>query len=215
MKKIYELGYGSYEESGLIQLVHDREFTIEHWDGIVFRASIEAAQMVWDKKKAHYLRSDAADFERYAQEDEAAGDTEQAARWRERCDPDKYCHANISFQYMYRGVAEILIRDHGFDYLKPDYGVRHSTYFMGWDNLAEDIGFNESREDSMLSALSRAIRETVHTGEEERYDDLSKEAHRRWMRDNASTKNSDDDEYAYTPLDAELLRAFGIEEDEE
>ena len=235
--KIYTIGYGSYEDSGSIQIIHEKEFPREVWDGMVFRASVEAAKRKLIEDRAHYEDRYGLAYREMADRCEAKGNLEKAILWRKKADSMSEYGSDgphISYDQLYEPTAKIMVEWYGFEIFQRDHGVCHASHFMGWDNLAASRGFNDSREDPFLESLSQAIRRDVTcalTEEEiEELQVLHDEARVLWYEshDRAMAEinkmsyedymiqkaNQSDEDYDAVPLDADLLRAFGADEDE-
>lgn len=111
----YELGYTSPEDSASIMLVHDKQFTKEEYEDLVFNCSVEAA--------IAYYKDKAKDYAEY-RADHDDEDENDKYYWDDRC-------IRVSFDSLYDKVADKLVEEHGFSYLKVEQCIRP----YGWDNL--------------------------------------------------------------------------------
>lgn len=155
MPYLYELGYGTYEESEYSQIQHEKEFTQEEFENMVFQCVVKAA------KEAH--EESVNDFNSPESKREKA---EGACFNRKNGDEFMYeiCieslmymrNSDLSYQSLHERVTELMVKDFGFI-------MAHKTAtvsFFGWADLADENDWGQSEYEPNRTA-SRMVREQV------------------------------------------------------
>ena len=172
MAYIYEVGYGTCEESSFAQLIHRRKFSQRRFDSMVKDAVIKAATRErdlhierWEKDfSAGYGDSDTdSPIEsgrkrqlEYAMNRRAEGD-ESSYHYNIK---EAYLMSNprLTYQNLHDDVVKILCADYGF---KPIEKLR-GAYFFGWADLSvlNDWSGYVSK-DSFTTKVTRLVRKLV------------------------------------------------------
>lgn len=155
MSYIYELGYGTYEESAYAQIQHDKEFTQDEFNNMVFACVVKAAKEAHDEC--------VNDFNSHESKIEKA----QGAMFN-RKNGDEFMYEiciesltqmrgeSLTYQHLHDRVVELMIKDFGF-------GSVHKTVsisFFGWSDLADENDWDQSEHEPNRTA-SRMVREQV------------------------------------------------------
>jgi hypothetical protein len=108
----YEIGYGSCEDSGVIQLIHDRSFRQYQFNKMVFECAIEAAKSYFQERVKDYTEfNESKESDRY---------------WDERT-------ISINWSEIYEKTAELMCEKYNFVIPKP----KCTFWGWGWANLRE------------------------------------------------------------------------------
>jgi len=155
MPYLYELGYGTYEESEYSQIQHEKEFTQEEFENMVLKCVVKAAKEAHDES--------VNDFNSPESKKEKA---EGACFNRKNGDEFMYeiCieslmhmhDASLTYQSLHDRVTELMIEDFGFI-------MAHKTatiVFSGWPDLADENDWDQSEHEPNRTA-SRMVREQV------------------------------------------------------
>lgn len=130
----YTVGYGSYEDSGNISLVHRKEYTEEEFENMVK----ECAKIVTEQ----YL---------YKEKEKRIKDKERLQFTLEFNDPLK-----VDFSDIYEKVADLLCIKYTFKKLK--YTQRYSVF--GWANLVGENNWEEES-DEKLNKLKEYLSDII------------------------------------------------------
>ena len=126
----YSIGYGSYEDSDYIQLMHETEFGKRKFEQIIF----DAVPFVLEELKTDFLNKDAKyhwyyDFY------------------------DKRLH--IGFDALFSIFAEVLCEHFGFERM----GYTASFHLFGWPNMMEEDSWDHEKADKKYAKLAVMIRD--------------------------------------------------------
>jgi len=176
MAYIYELGYGSYEESEFAQLQHRRKFSQSRFEKMVLDCVVQAARMEVDIHQRQW--SESLDICHEFEKDEYNESFESISRrkyelqnamlWRLRGDERMYLHSLkeayfmgnpiLTYQSLHKLVVWLMCENYGF---KPIEKLRTACFF-GWSDLSvhDDWGRDVSNK-SLTARASRLVRKFV------------------------------------------------------
>lgn len=194
MAHIYEVGYGTYEESSFAQIQHRRKFTKSRFEKMVLDCVVEVAKLHYDLHMKSWLVDehaayrDAADLE--DGEELVPGrksELASAMKWRLEGKEDMYVYAlvkayfpeepDLTYQYLHDDVVKMMCDKYGF---KPIEKL-HGAYFFGWSNLCVKGSWGRDGDDGGIQSRAvRLVRKLVCKGE-------PSSAERKW---NASRKRA-------------------------
>jgi len=179
MAYIYELGYGSYEESEFAQLQHRRKFSQSRFEKMVLECVVQAARMEVEVHKKQWSEdwSVCHEFEK-GEDMECSEPSESISRrkhelqsamdWRLRGDERMYLHSlkdayfmdnpSLTYQSLHKLVVWLMCENYGF---KPVEKLR-TAYFFGWSDLSvhDDWGRDISKK-SLTARATRLVRKFV------------------------------------------------------
>jgi hypothetical protein len=155
MPYLYELGYGTYEESEYSQIQHEKEFTQEEFNDMVLKCVVKAAKEVFDEA--------VNDFNSPESKKEKA---EGACFNRKHGDEFMYeiCietlmymhEARLTYQSLHKRVTELMTEDFGFVVAPKTATIS----FFGWSDLANENDWEQNEHEPNRTA-SRMVREQV------------------------------------------------------
>jgi len=178
MAHIYELGYGSYEESEFAQLQHRRKFSQSRFEKMVLECTVQAARMEVDVHQRQWSESWSVRHEFEKGEDTECAEPselisgrksalENAMSWRLRGDEQMYLHClkeayfmdnpRLSYQSLHKLVVWLMCEKYGF---KPVEKLR-TAYFFGWSDLSVHDDWGRDVVDSLTARASRLVRKFV------------------------------------------------------
>jgi hypothetical protein len=187
----YSIGYGSYEDSGRVELLHDAVFDDAALEAMVLDVLPEAARRHIDAERA-----------RHAELSDHVDDLEPF-------------EPQAKFENIYSLVADLLVERHGFR--KLDYAAQFSVF--GWADLlvrgdwAGDGGGSD-RQKAMTEALARAGLAVLSREEKDARDEASRAAraearrNRRVRRAVARFEKDGTDPFSGVEDDADLAAAI-------
>lgn len=209
MAYIYELGYGSYEESEFAQLQHRRKFSQSRFEKMVMECVVQAARMEVDVHQRQWSESwDVChEFEKdeRAQRDESSdaepmssrrkSSLESAMSWRLDGKENMYLHClkdayvmnapRLSYQTLHKLVVWLMCENYGF---KPVEKLR-TAYFFGWSDLSIANDWRDAVNKKGLTArATRLVRKFV-TKHSSRFGRSSAEAKWSTSRERVLRKN--------------------------
>ena len=161
---IYRLSHGDYEDFGYLMLSHEKWFSIEEWDSMVFDCALEAAKMRIEKEREEYINTNQPNYIKYAADYTEKGDLGTAEHyiW---CSENMRLH--VSFEELQDAVYHGLQNKFGFQELQ----YAHTTGFHRDSTLLdpphpEFPPIYRGVEDH----LGDILRKTVHTNPLEPHD---------------------------------------------
>lgn len=171
MAYIYEVGYGTCEESSFAQLIHRRKFSQRRFEKMVEEAVIKAAISTRDIHIERWTADDNAGYEREERETKRPGrvrNLEYAMKRRAEGNESSYHYymkeafhmgnPRLTYQELHDDVVKILCADYGF---KP-IEILRNAYFFGWSDLSVHKDWDSYvRKGSLTEKLTRLVRKLV------------------------------------------------------
>lgn len=206
MAYIYELGYGSYEESEFAQLQHRRKFSQSRFEKMVMECVVQAARMEVDVHQRQWSEDWNICHEFEKDEDTECDESSEtvsrrksslqsAMRWRLDGDERMYLHSlkgaycmdapRLTYQELHKLVVWLMCENYGF---KPVEKLR-TAYFFGWSDLSVANDWGDAVNKKGLTArATRLVRKFV-TKHSSRFGRSSAEAKWSTSRERVLRKN--------------------------